>query len=104
MWKHFEKIDGSKKVKCKVCLKEYSFHGRTSNLREHLVAKHTLIYNPAGVSETHLTKQRSLHSYATPRVFSEARKKDITERIVDMITLDIQPVNLEEGVGFHNLL
>ena len=48
VWTWFVKCDGRKKAKCNLCGKKLAFHGGTTNLQEHLLAKHSLDYKYKG--------------------------------------------------------
>ena len=80
VWKFFEKKKEAKKVKCTVCGKELAFHGGTSNLRDHLLKMHPLSYQKP--------QRGSIDTFLKPRQCSEARAKEIMERIVSMLALD----------------
>ena len=45
VWNFFEK-SGPKVVTCKLCAKEYAYHGGMSNLREHLTRNHPNEFKP----------------------------------------------------------
>ena len=47
-WTWFVKCNGRKKAKCNLCGKDLAFHGGTTNLREHLSAKHPWDYRYKG--------------------------------------------------------
>ena len=42
VWQFFEK-SGPRVATCKLCKKEYAYHGGTSNLREHLTRIHPFL-------------------------------------------------------------
>ena len=65
--------------------------GTSSNLREHLLTQHPLNYKPKASSK----KQATLDSFSKPRHYSEARTKDITDRIVSMLALDLRVYMVE---------
>ncbi len=96
VWKFFEKRKEAKKAKCQLCNKELAFHGGTSNLRDHLSKVHPLSYRkpqPGGID-----------TFVKPRQCSEARAKEITERIARMLALDLRPLRTVECDGFRDLL
>ena len=94
------KILESNKAKCSLCSKLLSYHGGTSNLWEHLLTQHPFNYKPKASTK----KQGTLDWFSKPRRCSEARTKDITDRIVSMLALDIRPVHMVEYEGFKDLM
>ena len=101
VWDFFEKLpDTDKKVRCILChpQKDFAFHGGTTNLREHLSSKHPLEYK----AET--KKQTTLFDYTKHSRCSEARKRNITSLILDMVAIDLRPLRLVEGEGFNKLM
>lgn len=51
-----------------------------------------------------MRRQNTIDAYSRPRDCPEHKKKEITERIIDMITLDCRPVRSVEGKVFYGLL
>ena len=49
VWQYFTKDKERKKAKCQLCSKELAFHGGTTNLREHLMNRHSGSYKGDGV-------------------------------------------------------
>lgn len=100
VWEHYELVEGGKKVKCLLCNppKEIAYHGGTTNLREHLASQHPLDYKKDAA------KQTSLLDFSKRSRCSEARAKQITELITDMVILDMRPLRLVEGAGFLQLM
>ena len=101
VWNHYEKLQDAKRVKCMLCSKELAYHGGTSNLRDHLLKIHPLDYR---------TKQRRLHKLHLTvlrflaRYCGESRSKEITDRIVNMVAMDMRPMHAIECVGFRELV
>ena len=94
-------------MQCNICSKELAYSGGTTNLREHLVSKHPLQYQPAlksTCSAGSTLTQATLLSFTKATCCSEAQAKEITERICEMIALDTRPIRMVEGEGFHQLL
>ena len=86
-----------KSVLCKICNKEYAYHGGTSNLRDHLTCVHpSKLHSPQN--------QSSLDPYLSHSKCSDARAKRITEHIVDVVICDLRPAALVEGAGFKALM
>ena len=60
----YEKIKDAPKAKCKLCNKELSYCGGTTNLRTHLECKHTLLYtHKAKKTNQYSSKQTCLDGY-----------------------------------------
>ena len=91
VWGYFSK-KGDRKVSCCLCSKNYTYHGGTSNLQDHLTCFHLKEY-----------QQSNSLSQATIRLFlprskcSDGRTKEVTAR-------DLCPMNSVEGQGFLNLM
>ena len=93
----FVKKDTGKSALCKICNKEYAYHGGTSNLRDHLMRAHpSKLHFPQG--------QCSLDPYLSHSKCSDGRAKKITEYIVDMVVHDLRPAALVKGAGFKALM
>jgi len=88
VWEFFVKKD--KSALCKVCNKEYVYHGGTSNLRDHLSPAY-----PAKLQSPQ--NQPSLDPYLSHIKFSDSHAKRITEPIANMIVHDLRPVAIVEG-------
>ncbi len=104
VWKYFEKIQGANKAKCTLCSRELAYRGGTTNLRDHLASKHPLNYEPQEKKSQGKRMQGTLDTFAKPRYCSESRAAEITERIVNMVALDMRPVHVVECEGFRDLL
>ena len=106
VWKYFNKSTDGKKAECKLCSKILAYHGGTSNLRTHLQGQHPLKYQRQQESsiEKGKMKQETLASMFKPQACTESRSKDITDRIANMIALDMKPIRMVEGEGFNSLL
>ena len=97
VWEFFVKKDTDKSALCKICNKEYAYHGGTSNLRDHLMRAHpSKLHFPQG--------QCSLDPYLSYSKCSDGCAKKITEYIVDMVVRDLRPAALVEGAGFKALI
>ena len=106
VWRYYDKIDGAPKAKCTVCNKDFLYRGGTTNLRVHLQAKHSLIYETPKPKEDlpSTSKQTSLCGFSKPQHCTEARASAITKRIATMIAIDLRPIRVVEGEGFQNLV
>ena len=103
VWEHYELLEGQKKVLCLLCNphKEISYQGGTVNLRDHLSSQHSSVYK---TSTSDKAKQTTLLDYGKRSCCSEARAKDITNLIMNMIIFDMRPLRLVESTGFLQLM
>ena len=111
VWEYYEKIKDAPKARCTLCNKELSYRGGTTNLRTHLECKHSLLYTHEArktdsqcSSRQASSKQGSLDGYVKSQHCSEARATAITERLVNMVALDLKPIHMVEEKGFLKLL
>lgn len=104
IWKWFRKIEveGKKKAKCMVCFKALAYHGSTTNLHDHLEGLHPLHYKKMPSKEQG-TVGGTICLDTVPQC-SDARVKEITNKIAEVIALDLRPVHMVEGKGFCNLI
>ena len=102
VWEYFEKIADTKKAMCRICKKEFAYLGGTTNLRNHLTSKHTFHYFPERRPES--KKSTTLDGFIKPAKCSDARMKDITDRVTQMIVQDLRPIRIVECDGFRNLI
>ena len=98
--KFFEKT-GSKNVTCKLCAKAakpLAYHAGTMNLRDHLLCIHLDKYK----STKRMDSQQTMDTFV--QKCSGARMKVINELVLDVVTMDLQPLAIIEGSGMHHLL
>ncbi len=100
VWAFFTK-KGERKVACRLCGKDYAYHGGTSNLRDHLTRCHSKEFSQANPS--HQPTIQSFLPRSTCKC-STGRAKEITSHIVDFIARDLRPMATVEGKGFLNLM
>ena len=94
VWECYEKIKDAPKARCTLFNKELSYCGGTTNLHTQLECKYSLLYTHE-VKKTDLqssSEQISLVNYAKSQQCSEAKATAITERVVNMIALDLKPI------------
>ena len=84
----FTKYKERKKAKCQLCSKELAFHSGATNLREHLMNRHSGSYKGDGAKKK---KQGTLQTFAGAKRCSEARAKEITDRIANFVICRIIP-------------
>ena len=102
VWGFFTKKDERKvhvHVACRLCGKDYAYHGGTSNLGDHLVRCHSKEFQPAIVSQ-----QSTIASFMPKSKCSTVRAREITCHIVDFVVCDLRPAAVVEGEGFKNLM
>jgi len=75
VWKHFIKSADRKKAVCTICDKELSYLGGTTNLRDHLEAKHALQY--CATSKPTTGRTTTMDEFVRRTKYSEARAKNI---------------------------
>ncbi len=93
VWKYCSKSSDSS-VKCGLCDKELTYSGTTSNLRDHLLRRHAVKYKPQ--------QQKTLVSLRQKCPKSKA--KAVMNLLVDVVTMDLRPIAIVEGVGMTRLL
>ena len=97
VWNYFKRIEGEPKARCTKCGNVYAYRGGTTNLRNHLLAKHSSMYKAADDKT-----QRKLTFKA--QKCSKEKEKEITYRILYMICEDLRPVRMVECTGFKSLM
>ena len=101
IWKYFERISGERKAKCTICCKILAYCGGTTNLRDHLTSKHPLHYEYEKRDNKTQAKQGKIDSFVKSHHCSD---KLATERIADMIALDLRPISSFEGEGLCSIV
>ncbi|CAB1313122.1 unnamed protein product [Coregonus sp. 'balchen'] len=97
VWQHFIVVkDDAKKVECELCQQRFAYHSSTTNMTYHLKTAHPQ-YSTSTASSGLTTLDQKPH-------ISEKRKREITDGIVDFISLDMRTVNLIEGAGFKKMM
>ena len=105
MWQYFTKDKDRKKAKCQLCSKELAYHSGTTNLREHLMNKHSGSYKAQDAKRGSKDKQGTLpQTFSKPKRCSDGRAKEITDRIANFVALDMRPVRVVEGEGFIKMM
>lgn len=103
VWEYFQEID-PKNAKCSLCSTSLRFDGNASNLKKHLKSKHPLVVlkdegGPATKKQKKLTEMRC-QQYPP----SHPRQKFLTQKVMEMISKDMQPVSIVEDRGFQALM
>ncbi|XP_056132772.1 E3 SUMO-protein ligase ZBED1-like [Lampris incognitus] len=96
MWEFFEKNGEGNKVKCSICQTELAYNGSTWSMVNHIRLKHP--------SEKLRTTGQQQTMLAFARCCDKAWGEKITNFIVEMVALDMQPLSIVEDVGFKRLV
>ena len=126
VWKYFKKDDKKQKfAECTLCGKAISTeYGNTSNLRKHIESKHKLVFAELSKLLTasraskrqqaaqdsaegpSTSKCRKMDSHLKERKWfpTDKRQKDCTEKLAQMICLDLQPISIVEDQGFKDFV
>lgn len=125
VWNFFRKIEETKFVKCLLCQKEYSFCNNTTNLRDHLLRKHSeelskayqsqdprdiSSSNVAGTSSSEVLRIKprgTVKNLLDRDVFydeSSSRKKCLDKIFTKMIAVDMEPLRIGEHEGFKEFV
>ena len=102
VWDHFRKVD--KRAICCHCNKELAYCGGTTNLRDHLNRMHPSKYSPDSTTPAEKKAAPKIESFVKRTVCSEGHAKKITNLMVEMVTLDLRPAAMVEGIGFKRLI
>jgi len=110
VWQHMLKKT-SDTVECKLCNKEFAYHGSTSTLSRHLQSAHVLIMNAPGSSSSSSsssTPSTSKKSQPTlvfgARKFSEARQEKANELLTKFIISNMLPLSLVDDESFQEFV
>ena len=68
------------------------------------MSKHPLTYKPKASKVEETSKQRTLDVVVKPRYCAEGKSKEITDKILMMIALDLRAVRIVEGRGCKTLM
>ena len=99
-WKefgHYKLDDGSLDMShcvCRHCFTKLKFNHNTTNMRDHLSAKHSITERSAQPSQPTMAKMLS-----TPA--KPISNEELTNGLVQMIAEDGHPMNVVEGSGFR---
>ena len=92
-----------KKAICKLCEGvTLAYAGGTSNLFNHLEAKHPVAHTKSVPRECSTQKQTTLGTFAT--ACPPARANRITTLIAEFVARDLRPISTVDGKGFQQLL
>lgn len=108
VWKYFQQHinkDGSinyKKAYCLLCKSNISYCGTTTNLSNHLHARHREEFLKINNITNKDTNQTNMNQFN--RVLGVKKKSEIDESVALMISLDMQPLSIVENKGFRKLI
>ena len=109
VWDHFVKpLPGDKQASCKICKKQFAYHGGTSNLMCHLKTAHPSAL--ARPESKDASKLQSLDKFAvtrgppTGKTCGVAKAETITELLVNWVTTNMRPLTIVEDTGFRDVL
>ena len=97
VWKCFTKSkQDAKTVKCDICMREFAYHGTTTNLRNHLQRFHSDQYKTVDSRQTKLL--------SISKKCSKSRADNIDQLLLSVIVKDIRPICVVEGESMKALL
>ncbi|XP_052786338.1 E3 SUMO-protein ligase ZBED1-like [Mya arenaria] len=97
VWTYFTRSVENKSVTCKLCSVRLSYMGTTTNLWNHVKAKH-----PSSQSES--SKQQSMKRFTVSGLKHDLCSEEITKKVVNMVVTDYLPISIVESQGFRDLL
>lgn len=100
MWQHFERIDGGKQVKCLICSRKFPWHNSTSAHLSHLKTQHRDVFKKPIPSIRRFTVRRQ----QKVNKVSKERANELTDAILQIMTLDLRPFDLVSGLGFKHFV
>ena len=90
-----------KKIPCKLCDQLLADGGGTSNLLNHLQAKHPEEFKRCTDSGTQSTSKQSTLSSICVRCSAQC-SASITDRLVDFVTMDLRPLSTVAGLVIND--
>lgn len=100
MWSHFKLVNDDKDTKCTICGSILKYNSSTTLLNYHLNTTHSVMLHGASGSASQPTITTTLG-----RTVCDAGKAEgITQRICNMVTTDMLPINVVNGQGFREVI
>ena len=99
VWSHFKLVNDDKDAKCTICGSILKYNSTTS-LNYHLNVSHSAVLQAASGSQSQPTITTALGR----RVCDSTKAEGITQRICNMITTDLLPINVVDGQGFREVI
>ena len=107
VWDHFVKSKDGKTAKCKLCERDYAYHGQTtSNLQNHLKNHHPSVV-PGAKANVAEGKNKLMTDFAVSRpkkTCGSAQSECITQLLVNWVTTSMRPLSLVSDGGLRDLL
>lgn len=93
------------KVRCTVCKVELAFSNSTGTMLNHLKCKHPGCIAGAGASSStsSLGSQRPVDTFIV-RHCPPGKAEQLTNKLTDMVVIDLLPISVVEGKGFRGFL
>ncbi len=106
VWNYFRTSDSSdSKVTCTICKAELAYSNSTGSMLNHLKNKHPGCSADHGQSTSTDTRAgRKTISELTTRHCTPGKAQQITNKLADMIAVDMLPISVVEGTGFRALM
>lgn len=102
VWDHFEVTDNNN-ARCKICDAIFKYSSSTTSLNYHLKSVHPLVLGQSSSGDgSHL--QPTLSQLINKRKCDDRKQEGITQRISNMVTKDMLPLNIVDGQGFQELI
>ena len=101
VWNHFV-AENQTSAKCKHCDATIRRHGNTTNLREHLIRRHSNVYQPTASTSAGCS---SVTSFFQKKIDpSGGKAKEITGHIANVCVKDLRPFSIVKDTGFRDLI
>ena len=101
VWDHFV-AENQTSAKCKHCDATIRRHGNTTNLREHLIRRHSNVYQPTASTSA---GSSSITSFFQKKIDPSGDKaKEITAHIANVCVKDLRPFSIVKDAGFRDLI
>ena len=98
VWSHFKLVNDAKDAKCTICGSILKYNNSTTLLNYHLNTTHSAVLQGASASQPTITTALGR------RVCDAAKAEGITQRICNMVTTDMLPINVVDGQGFREVI
>ena len=101
VWGHFV-AENQTSAKCKHCDATIRRHGNTTNLREHLIRRHSNVYQPTASTSA---GSSSITSFFQKKIDPSGDKaKEITAHIANVCVKELHPFSIVKDAGFRALI
>ena len=100
VWSHFKLVNDDKDAKCTICGSILRYNNSTTSLNYHLNVSHSATLQAASGSQPTITTALGLGR----RGCDSTKAEGITQRICDMVTTDMLPINVVDGQGFREVI